>query len=168
MDKRWIYILVILIIGVSCLYLIVESSTTIGKATVSVNSFLVTAPDSFNIFDDDKYYTDLINRNTREKLFIKDLGKKKDIINSDMSERVEKLYEDGNYANIKNITPYDDDIPTVYYEDSNSTLNQMSYVVKYNHTFFIRASHFHDNATMQKDVKFVIDSIIPNYKQKQD
>ena len=75
MDKRWIYILIIAVIGITCLFFIAESSTTIGKATVKVGHYITTLPDSFNINKNGEEYAKLINRKTNERIFIKDLGK---------------------------------------------------------------------------------------------
>ena len=36
MDKRWIYIIIILLIGVTALFFIVQSSTTLGSAETYV------------------------------------------------------------------------------------------------------------------------------------
>lgn len=167
MDKRWIYILIILIIGISCLFLIVESSTTVGKATVKVNSFLVTVPDSFNIDSTGGRYAYLINRNTHESIYIYDLGKG-NFINKNMSQKWDLISNDNeNYKNVKNIT-HEKNISTMYYEDCNDTLNQITFLTKYKHTFYIKSEHFHDNYTMEKCVKSAIDSISPNYKQKQE
>lgn len=167
MDKRWLYILIILIIGISCMYLIVESSTTVGKATVKVNSFLVTVPDSFNIDGTGGHYAYLINRNTHESIYIHDVGKG-NFIDKNMSEKWDMtINEPEKYMNLKNTT-HKKNISTMYYEDCNGTLNQITFFTKYNHTFYIKSEHFHDNNTMQKSAKSVIDSLIPNYKQKQE
>ena len=40
MDKRWIYIIIILLIGVTALFFIVESSTTLGSAETYVHKFI--------------------------------------------------------------------------------------------------------------------------------
>ena len=169
MDKRWIYILIIIIVGTSCLYLIAESSTTIGKATVKVNSYLVTVPDPFNIHSTGSHYAHLINRDTQERIFIEDLGKG-DFINKNMSGRMADVEASGDNEDIENITVNigNTSLPTIYYKDSNGTFNQISYIIKYNHTFYIKSSHFHDNSTIKSNVKVIIDSLTPNYKQKQE
>lgn len=166
MDKRWIYILIIAIIGISCMFLIVESSTTIGKATVKVDNFLITIPDSFNIHNDGSDYADLINRKTNERILVKDLGKG-DRIEEKMSEVYESYSNNESYYNVKNVT-VNDTIPTIYYEDYNNTINQINFITKFNHTFSVKSSHFHDNATIEENAEFIIDSLVPNYKQKQD
>ncbi len=166
MDKRWIYILIILIIGVSCLFLIAESSTTIGKATVKVGSYICTLPDAYNIEKSGDQYAKLINRKTNERIFVKDLGKG-DQIHKNMSERWNSLSNDERYHDVKNITIYDS-IPAIYYEDYNDTINQISYATKFNHTILVKCTCFHDNNTVHKDTKFIIDSSAPNYKQKDD
>lgn len=166
MDKRWIYILIIAVIGITCLFFIAESSTTIGKATVKVGHYITTIPDSFNINKNGEQYAKLINRKTNERIFVKDLGKG-DLIKNNMSERLESLNFDEQYSNVKNIT-LDGGIPCVYYEDSNNTFNIISYTNKYNHTLLVKCTSFRDNKTMLEDAKYVIDSATPNYKQNDD
>ena len=65
MDKRWIYFIIILVIGFSGLYYIVGTSTTVGSAIVGINSFTLTVPDSFNIENNDHGFASLINRQTK-------------------------------------------------------------------------------------------------------
>ena len=46
MDKRWIYILIILIIGVISANLIIGSSNTVGTANTNLDKFTVSLPHS--------------------------------------------------------------------------------------------------------------------------
>ncbi|MBQ6099768.1 MAG: hypothetical protein IJL02_07915 [Methanobrevibacter sp.] len=170
MDKRWIYILIIFIIGISCLYLVADSSTTIGKATVKVNAYLITIPDSFNIDNTGGQYAQLINRNTKEYITIVDLGKG-DLIKQSVDEKTDSLENNGSFSNIDKFSLKidDDSIPSISYESyDNNTINQVSYFTKYNHTFSIESTNFLKNDTIKDNVKFIIDSLAPNYKQKQD
>ncbi len=170
MDKRWIYILIILIIGVTCLYFIVDASTTLGSANVNVNSYTITLPSTYNVDSSGKEYVDLINRKTNEKIHVEDLGKGNSI-NTKLSEKLSELHNDGETDKISNTTVKIDNsaIPTVYYENlTNNTDNQIFYMQKHNHTFIIICNNIQDNDTMMNDVNYIIDTLKPDFKQKQD
>ncbi len=74
MDKRWIMILIIIIIAGICGYFIASSSDTVGNAIVDVNTFTVTVPHNFGI-DSTVDETIFIKRGSNEKVSLKDLGK---------------------------------------------------------------------------------------------
>ena len=168
MDKRWIYIIIILIIGISALYFIVSSSNTVGSAIVDVNKFLITLPDDFNIQDTDREYSILINRNTNAKIIIKDLGK-----GNSINERLQNdssIYHDRNYMEIKNKSFTHDDvkIKEIYGIDEENNINSTAYFMKFNHTFNIKTNNFHDIETIDSNVEFIIDTLQIDYKQSQD
>ena len=75
MDKRWISILIIIILAICCGYLIVSSSNTVGNAIVDVNKSTVTIPHHFSVGSEEKDSIVLNERSGTAKLFVKDLGK---------------------------------------------------------------------------------------------
>ena len=75
MDRRWIYIIIIFIIGFAALFYIAESSTTVGSAVIGINTFTTSIPDDYNIENSQNDYATLIKRQTHEKIYIKDEGK---------------------------------------------------------------------------------------------
>ncbi|WP_298500435.1 hypothetical protein [uncultured Methanobrevibacter sp.] len=171
MDKRWIYILIIFIIGVSCLYLVADTSTTIGKANVKVNAFLITIPDSYNIDDTGGAYAQLINRNTNEIINVEDMGKGNTI--KDFSDiEIDMLEMNESFSKVEKGTfKIDNESYTCisYETDSDdNTTNQIIYFTKYNHTFRIESTNIQNNNTLKDNIKFIMDSLTPNYKQKQD
>ena len=168
MDKRWIYILIIFIIGVSALYIIASSSNTIGCATVDVNTFVITLPDSFNIDGTDGNSATLINRNNGEKLIVEDLGKG-NFIDDMLLNYTKNSPNNGKHVKIENktITHNNITIQTVYIIDNN-TINSTSYFIKFNHTFTIKANNFSDNESIDNNIKYIIDSLVRDYKQTQD
>lgn len=168
MDKRWIYILIILIIGVICLFFIVESSTTVGTANVNLDTFTLTMPSDYNIEDSNGGYLEIYNKNTREKLAIKDLGKKNNF-SSEMGNKLSALEANENVTLIKNTTITCKNITaqSIYYEKVQGTINRATYFNKYNHSFSIESYNFHDNSTMEKNIIFLMDNLRPDYKQKQ-
>lgn len=170
MDKRWIFILIIFIIGCSCLYVIVDSSSILGSANTYVGKFTVSLPSEYNVEESGSDFVSLVNRNTNEKISIMDFGKN---FNVDKFQGEITL----EYLENENITSIQDtafkygklSLPSTYYVMlPNNTVNQDIYLTEYNHTFVIEATNFKDNATMQHDIKSLIDSLKPDPKQKQD
>ena len=47
MDRRWIGILIILIVGLSAMYLIVDNSNTVGNAISVIGDVSVTLPPGY-------------------------------------------------------------------------------------------------------------------------
>lgn len=168
MDKRWIYIIIILIIGISALYVIVSSSNTVGSAIVDVNKFIITLPDDFNIQDNDKEYSILINRNTNARIIVKDIGK-----GNFVNERLKNdsdIYHTRDYKEIKNKTFEHDGIKvkTIYGIGEDNKINSTAYFMKFDHTFNIKTNNFKDIDTIEENVKFIIDTLQRDYKQSQD
>lgn len=167
MDKRWIYIIIILIIGLSTLYYIVSSSNTVGSASVDVSSFIITLPGDFHIDMTDDAGATIIDRTTDEKLIITDLGKGKSIDNltrDDLkkSKKMKSVKIENETVSLNNIT-----IKTVFVIDDD-TINSTSYFMKFNHTFSIDAYNFNDKDTLYDNIDFIIDSLKRDYKQTQD
>ncbi len=168
MDKRWIYILIIFIIGVACLYFIVDSSTTVGKANIYLNTFTITVPSEYNIEDSGETQLQIVNKKTKERIIIKDLTKKKDI-HTEMQDRLDALNANENITLIKNTTIVNKNqtYPSIYYEKVTGTINRMTFFNNYKHGFSIECSNFHDNRTIEEHTLFIIDNLRPDYKQKQ-
>lgn len=171
MDKRWIFILIILIIGVTCLYFVADSSTTVGKANVKVNSFLITIPDSYNIDNTGGDYAQLINRNTNEIIKVIDMGKG-DSVDDSSNKDMEILQDNESVSEVEKgaFKKDTESLPCIEYKiyDDENTTNQIVYFTKYNHTFKIKSTDIHDKNTLKENIKFIIDSLTPNFKQKQD
>lgn len=169
MDKRWIYILIIFIIGVTCAYLIVESSDTVGSANININKFTVTLPSEFNIDTKKDQYLLLIDRKTQEKIEIKDLGKGNDI-DSNISYELYQLKDNANVTliNDSSLKIGNETFSSIYYEKIPDYTNRITFVSKYDHLFSIDCKMFHDNQKIINDTQKIIDSIKPDYKQSQD
>lgn len=169
MDKRWIYILIIMIIGVTCLYIIVDSSEYVGCANVNVNTFTVTLPSEFNIYDKTSKELIINNRKTQEKIKITDLGKGNSS-ESNITKMINTLSDNDNVTFIEEttLTICNETFPSIYYEKTPDLLNRITLVYKYGHLFSIDCSNFHDNETININTGLLTDSLKPDYKQKQD
>ena len=75
MDKRVIMIIAILIVGISCMYVIVDNSTSIGKAITTFSKTSITLPNGFSVGETDSKSAQLYNKRSNEKINIYDLGK---------------------------------------------------------------------------------------------
>ncbi len=169
MDKRWIYILIIAIIGVACGYYIVESSSSVGSANINVDTFVISVPDGFNINSHSGKYLSLINRNSLEMIQIKDLGRG-NALKENISDKINNLSRNENVTFI-NETTYkigNETYPSIYYEKIDDIVDRVTFVSKYDHLFLIECHNFHDNQTIKENTQKVIDSLKPDYKQKQD
>ena len=75
MDKRWLGIIIIFIAGIVCMYLIVDSSPTVGKAVTVVDEMTITLPSGFNILKEtDKSVHLLDHQNNTANITIKGTG----------------------------------------------------------------------------------------------
>jgi hypothetical protein len=163
MDKRWILILIILIVGCTCLYHIVDSSTTVGDAITVVNKTVVTLPSDFSIGSDDRSSATLINKNTKESIFIKDLGKSDSAYKS-FKKNLNSLDNVVNNStlDINNITTYKIDI------NNNTGNTSLVYVYTCNHTFNIKLDGYTNQNELNQDLNFIVSTLSPDFKQNQD
>ena len=170
MDKRWIYILIIAIIGFACLFYIVDSSTTLGSANVHVNKFIVTLPPDYNVAGDGNTYMDAINKQTNEHIVIKDVGKG-NLISSEIVKRTD------NFKNNENITSTEyssieincENMTTLEYKTiNNDNINKIIFLTKDDHTFTFECKDFHNETKLENDVSFLMDTLMRDIKQKQD
>ncbi len=169
MDKRWIVIIIILIVGISSLFLIANQSDKIGKAITTIDNVVITLPTDFRVEHAGDGYTTLTNRNTGEKLHI-ELIKEKNKAQSLMKSKLEELKSDNvdnieNYTqNIANITVY-----TISYQNlsSDSPVNYtVNYLNKLNKTFIITTSNYDDSTSELSDLTDIVTTLRLDYKMK--
>lgn len=172
MDKRWIGILIILIVGCCAMYLVVDSSTTVGTAITVVNKTVVTLPSDFSIEDSGNDYAKIINKNTNEKIYIEDLVKK-DTALDNYNNQLKKLKQDSGIkilknstVNIKNITVYKIDCQNLTTE--NATNISICYAYTCYHTFLIEFKNYSDNTNLDKNLDYIISNMKADFKQSQD
>ena len=172
MDRRWILILIIMILAVLCGYHIVSTSDSVGNAIIDVNKSTAVLPPGFSVGESNSDSVALYKKNQPEKLFIKDLGKgsfgEDEIIKKNKSFTSNDDIEIINYK--ENITD-DTQFYTIYYQNYSDTesLNQsVSYLNKINHTFLLKCSGFSDAADMDKNLNFLTETIKPDYKKSQE
>ena len=172
MDKRWISILIIIIIAVCCGYLVVSSSNTVGSAIVDVNKSTVTLPSDFSIVGSESTNVNLLKRSTSEKIFIKDLGKLDDAKESfDRKLDYFLMTEDIEVLDNKTNLTSEFDCYAIYYQnisDAESANQSDIYVYKYNHTYLLKFSGYSDINQMNHDLDVVVNTLKLDYKKSQE
>lgn len=160
MDNRWYAIIIILIVGLSAMYFVVSSSNTVGSAVIIVNDVSVTLPDNFRIIHNQADESELQNRNGNETINIqylcngnnslKEYEKElKSLNNSDIEVLENSTNGTVHKIICKNTTKYD-----------------LYYFEKYDRTLMIKATHFNNESDENSTVNYIIDSILPDFKQK--
>ena len=155
MNKKWILILIFLIVGCCCLFYVIETSSTVGNAITVVNKTVVSLPDEFSIENRENRYSTLLNKNTNEKITIEDLSKNPDINHITNST-----------LNIDNITAYKIDYQNITKENNSDLCNV--YVFTCNHTFLIKLENYNNSTKLNENLDYVITHMTPDFKQSQD
>ena len=142
MDKRWIAIIIIMILAVICGYFVVSYSDTVGNAIVDVNKSTTALPPGFSVGDSDKDSVILYMKDNVKKIYIKDLGKG-DLGLNKKNQMIKSLSKDGDIEIIDNVTNStgENKLYTIYYQNYSNTklMNQSySYLYSQNHTYLIK------------------------------
>lgn len=173
MDKRWLGIVIILIVGCCCMYFVATSSDSVGLSITKVNKTIITLPSDFSIEDTEKGSAKIINWNTHQSIYIKDLGKQDNAFDK-FQEKLNELKSDRNIQ-INNNTTMNISGKTTYVIDmTNSTSGNpdnltIAYVYTCNHTFVLKLKNYKDNKDkLNHDLDFVVKNMKIDYKQSQD
>ena len=172
MDKRWISILIIIILAICCGYLIVSSSNTVGNAIVDVNKSTVTIPHHFSVGSEEKDSIVLNERSGTAKIFVKDLGKISNFKKL-FDKEVKSLSDNEEIDILKNTTNSTADFEyyTVYYQDySDSEMynKSITYLYKFKHTYLVKCDGFKDTGFLDSNLDLIINTIKLDYKKSQE
>ena len=122
MDRRWIAILIILIIGIGCGYFIAQHSSTIGHAIADVSKSTVSIPYGFSAGLADEKSLVIENKNTKEKMYIEDLGPG-DTAKKSLEYKLGKISEDNEIIDNTTITTPDGiKVYITHYTDFSGTM----------------------------------------------
>lgn len=168
MDKRVIMIIAILIVGISCMYVIVDNSYTIGNAITTFSKTSVPLPPGFSVGETDAKSAQLYNKQSNEKINIHDVGKGNRV--KETFENVTETYKNNpSYYNLKNETKNINDVEVFHLTmETNNTISSCSVFYHYNHTYLVEMSGFDDINKINKNLEFIITTLQPDYKQAQD
>lgn len=160
MDKRWIGILIILIAGLGCMYLIADNSNSVGNAITVVKDVSIGVPLSYKIDDTTSDVAKLVNPSTKERIEIRcvDKNPQKAFTKSINS------FQDKYNVELKNLS--DKTIEHIELKDVDSG-NITSFVLfeKENHSFIMKLSGYKDSAQLEKDMTYIIENMQHDFKQ---
>lgn len=160
MDKRWLGIIIILIAGLACMYLIVETSSTVGKAVTVVKEMTITLPDGFDLKKNNDKNMVILTNKAKDNLTIKVLGLgNKSLDNFTATLKTLKGENDIEIQDtVKNSTG---DI--IFYKNTTEDKEySITYFVKDNRTMELKMNKYQD---WEKDWNFIIDTTVHNFKQ---
>ena len=166
MDKRWIGIILILLAGLSCMYVIVTHSTSVGSAVSVIEDVTITVPHGFITSEDGADYCVFHNKDTNETVRMKCLNDKNTYIN-EYNKQLTTLKEKGDIKiknNFKNNT-----LSLIEYENQSTTDKKyvsVIYFYKCNHTFSMKMEQFTDENSKQDVMDFIIDTLKFDFKQR--
>lgn len=161
-------IIAILIVGISCMYVIVDNSTTIGKAITTFSKTTITMPSGFSVGDTDSKSAHLYSKQSNEKINIYDEGKGDST--TECFKNVTNTYKNNpNYYNINETTRTVNNITVLQLNmETNNTISSCSVFYYYNHTYLVEISGFEDMKKLNNDLDFIINTLQPDYKQGKD
>ena len=169
MDKRWILIIIIAIIGLSSMYLIVDESMTVGSAITTFSKTTITIPEGFSVEDTSNNLLTLYNKNNNEKIEIYDFGKGNTIKEMQTNITSEILEEEGlNNVTNRTINLEDTEISQTILKNGSNSKVVISYFYKYNHTYSIIMTGYNKVNTTTQDLDWILCTLRPDYKQSQD
>lgn len=161
MDKRWLGIIIILIAGITCMYFIVDSSPTVGKAVTVIDEMTVTLPSGFNILKETGKSVDLLDhQNNTANITIKGTGDK----TSQLFKSKLKSLKDSGEVEIKDTTKNSTANMIFYKNLTNDKEYSISYFVKDNRTIELKMDKYEN---WENDWNFIHDTIVHNFKQNQ-
>lgn len=168
MDKRVVMIIAILIVGIGCMYVIVDNSYTIGSAITTFSKTTITLPNGFSVGETNTKSAELYNKQSNERIDIHDLGKGNHV--KDSIKNMTGTYKnDPNYSNVRNDTKKVNDVDVFQLTmKNNNTISSSSVFYHYNHTYRVDMSGFSDENKVNEILEFIITTLQPDYKQGQD
>lgn len=163
MDRRWIAIIAILILGLSGMYYATVISPTVGNAITTVNDIIVTLPLGFELEENDIDFATIYDKNKDESFFIQYLADG----NQSLKEykKAVKFFKNNDTVEIIG-NESDDGVHTLFYKDlSNNRSYSASYFCKFDRTLLVKMGTSDDVKNHKGDLKYIIDNMRPDYKQ---
>lgn len=169
MDRRYLLIIVIIILGSINMFFIAESSDIIGSASVSFDGYTVSIPKGFSLMNTNE--NSVVINNPNSNLYIAIYSIDKDY---DYEKFLDNINENNSYKvlskgtiNIKNVT-----VDSLYYygPDSRGNVGNRSifFFEKLDSKFEIQMTNFdynHREKTIEA-LTLIVDSLRDDYKMK--
>ena len=169
MDTRWIKILIILIIGLSAMYLIVDHSNTVGNAITVIGDVSVTLPPGYKTGESHATDASIYNPSNNQTIFIEFLGKGDNCLKS-YKQNLNSLKSNDN-VNIIDHSKKDDYYVIHYenyatkYDNPNETL---MFFAKNNRTLSMKLVKYDSFESQDKEISFIIDNVKQDFKQNKN
>jgi hypothetical protein len=166
MNKRWIGILIILLAGLGCMYIIVCNSTTVGSAVSVIEDVTVTLPPGYVTTEGGTHFCQMGNGKTKESIRIKSVEGNTSYMN-EFNKRLKTLAGDYDIVINKNYT--NKTVAVIEYTNQSTEKNDSSTLVffdKCDHTFSMRMKHFTDEGRKESAMNFIIDNMKYDFKQR--
>lgn len=159
MDKKWIGIIIILIIGLSAMYYIVTTSNTVGNAVTVIDDVTITLPPGYKILGTHTEDTTLLNEGNNNTIYLKCVGNG-DICKDTIKKEVKYIKKSADMEVVKTT----DNSVVSQNVTSGENVTVMCFE-KWDRTIFMKLSKFNNQQELEKDSQFIIDNIKPDYKQ---
>lgn len=170
MDKRYLLIIIILIMGLFTLYFITDASYTIGSASATLGEYTFSLPQGFMVEHSEKKHASIYN-DDGVYIHVDVINKNRDNYNNTLnylSSNNIPIISSGS-VNINNIV-----VDSVFYNKTeyNSTINRNESVCgaffifeKFNAPFKIEVTHFdfENKDLIIEYVSYIVESINKNY-----
>ncbi|WP_295592422.1 hypothetical protein [uncultured Methanobrevibacter sp.] len=141
MDKRYLFIFIIVFLCCINLYLIVINSDEVGSASVAVGDYICTIPQGFSLYESKKNSVNLFDEDSKIVISVYSHLSKNDTYNRKMVE----LNNNSNVAVLSNgtINVEDMNIYSIFYRRVDNNQNRSTfYFTKDNNTFRILITDF--------------------------
>ena len=171
MDKRWIAILVIIVLAIICGYYVAQNSPTVGNANADVDKSSITLPYGFSVGSSEATSLELVDKNTNEKIYIEDLGKGDSAESSFKSDLKQVKKEKEFIDEVTHTTNNGITIYIAHYIDLNNEdlKNQsIAYYFTNGNTYHLKLSGFENTDSIDEKITFIAENTHPDYKKSQD
>lgn len=160
MDLRWIGILIIFIAGMTCMYYIVEDSPSVGNAMTVIDDVSVSMPLGYNILHETEDSVTFLSKNN-ESIFINCTSGNPDKV---LKKEITAFQDNNNVKLKKDLS--NETFKYVQFEDLTSGKNtSFACFEKEGHTFLMKMENYTDMNQEKKNMMFVADNIIHDFKQ---
>lgn len=165
MDKRWIGILIILIIGLGLMYLIADDSPRVGNAITVIKDVNVAVPLGFGISNSQADSCQFYNKQTNQTVDIACLNKADRI--SEYNNKLKSLEEDENIIINNNFT--NETLSLIDFTNtSKDTIHvEIVYFKKLDYTFSLKTTDLPNSNNVKREnvTQYIMDTLEYDFKQ---
>ena len=169
MDIRWIKILIILIIGLSAMYLIADNSNSVGNAICVIGDVTVTLPSGFKTGDSHATDVSIYNPDNNNTIFIKFISKGNGALKT-YNDTLDSLKHNDNVIILDHSKK--DNYYVIHYENYKTKYNNPNetqvFFEKDNRTLSMKLVKYDSFDTQDKEISYIIDNTQLDFKQNKN